>query len=178
MGKKRHRRNWSDEEKRMICAQTKLPGVSVSQVARRYGVNANLVFIWLRDERYQVEPDEADAVRFLPVEVIDTAPPPLSEQADPEIEITLASGQGIAVWGAWLQLELFRDDQLACWQRPVEPLNQFGDAVLSNRVFFTKQLRDQLVKRTLPSPLPARVQEHGKSRLIRLVLQAPREPIF
>ena len=71
MGRKRRRRNWSDEEKRMICAQTKLPGVSVSQVARRYDVNTNLVFIWLRDERYNVEPEEVDVARFLPVEVIE-----------------------------------------------------------------------------------------------------------
>ncbi len=101
MGKKRLRRHWSDEEKRMICAQPKLPGVSVSQVARRYDVNANLVFIWLRDERYHAEPDKADAARFLPVEVIDTAPPPLSEQADPEIEITLASGHRLTVRGGF-----------------------------------------------------------------------------
>ena len=101
MGKKRRRRNWSDEEKRMICAQTKLPGVSVSQVARRYDVNTNLVFIWLRDERYQVEPDEADAARFLPIEVIDTVPTPPSEQADPEIEITLASGHRLTVRGGF-----------------------------------------------------------------------------
>ena len=33
----------------MICGQTRVPGVWVSQVARRYGVNANLVFTWLRD---------------------------------------------------------------------------------------------------------------------------------
>lgn len=64
MGKKRRRRNWSDEEKRMICAQTKMPGVSVSQVARRYDVNANLVFIWLRDERYQAEPEDVGVARF------------------------------------------------------------------------------------------------------------------
>lgn len=58
----------------MICAQTKIPGVSVSQVARRYDMNANLLFIWLRDERYQVDPTELDAARFLPVEVIDAEP--------------------------------------------------------------------------------------------------------
>ncbi len=28
----------------MICAQTRAPGVSVSQIARRYDVNANPVF--------------------------------------------------------------------------------------------------------------------------------------
>jgi transposase len=36
----------------MICAQTRVPCVSVSQVARRYEANANLVFTWLRDRRF------------------------------------------------------------------------------------------------------------------------------
>ena len=40
MAKKRRRWIWEDEEKRRIVAQTRMPGVSVSQVARRYGVNA------------------------------------------------------------------------------------------------------------------------------------------
>ena len=103
MGKKRRRRNWSDEEKRMICAQTKLPGVSVSQVARRYDVNANLVFIWLRDERYQVEPEECDAARFLPVEVIDAQaiPAKTPEPPEPEIDVTLASGHRLTVRGGF-----------------------------------------------------------------------------
>ena len=53
MGKKASgRRFWSAEEKRLICRQARLPGVSVSQVARRYDVNSNLVFTWLRDERF------------------------------------------------------------------------------------------------------------------------------
>ncbi len=49
MARKRRRRIWEDEEKRRIVAQTRVPGVSVSQVARRYDVNANMVFKWLRD---------------------------------------------------------------------------------------------------------------------------------
>ena len=53
MGRKASgRRFWSAEEKRLICRQARLPGVSVSQVARRYDVNSNLVFTWLRDERF------------------------------------------------------------------------------------------------------------------------------
>ncbi|MEM7746059.1 MAG: transposase [Pseudomonadota bacterium] len=44
MAKRRKRRKWSDDEKRMICAQTRLPGISVAQIARRYDVNANQVF--------------------------------------------------------------------------------------------------------------------------------------
>jgi transposase len=39
----RKRRVWSGEEKQAICAQTQVPGVSVSQVARRYNANTNLV---------------------------------------------------------------------------------------------------------------------------------------
>ncbi len=50
-GRQRMRRRWSQEEKRRIVAQTLMPGASVSQVARRYDVNTNLVFTWRRDPR-------------------------------------------------------------------------------------------------------------------------------
>jgi transposase len=35
------RRRWSDDENRSICEQTLTPGVSVAQVARRYGRSQN-----------------------------------------------------------------------------------------------------------------------------------------
>ena len=53
---RRTRRLWTDEEKRSICLQTTAPGVSVAQVARRYTVNANLIFKWLRDPKYRPRP--------------------------------------------------------------------------------------------------------------------------
>jgi transposase len=49
------RRNWDDHEKRIICCQARLPGVSVSQVARGEDMNANLVFTLLRDPRFAPE---------------------------------------------------------------------------------------------------------------------------
>ena len=49
---RRTKRLWTDEEKRSICFQTTAPGVSVAHVARRFAVNANLIFKWLRDPRY------------------------------------------------------------------------------------------------------------------------------
>ena len=52
MGKRRNRRSWSDDEKREICQQTTLPGVSVAQVARRYAMNANMIHTWLKDPRF------------------------------------------------------------------------------------------------------------------------------
>ena len=42
----------------MICAQTRVPGVSVAQVARRYDVNANQVFNWLKEPRFAAEAEE------------------------------------------------------------------------------------------------------------------------
>src|SRR3954464_12103767 len=48
---KRSRRSWSDDEKRKIVAEALLPGASVAEIARRYGVNANLVFNWRRSAR-------------------------------------------------------------------------------------------------------------------------------
>ena len=44
---RRTKRLWTDEEKRSICLQTTAPGVSVAQVARRYAMNANMIFKWL-----------------------------------------------------------------------------------------------------------------------------------
>jgi transposase len=68
---RRAKRLWTDEEKRSICYQTVAPGVSVAQVARRYAVNANMVFKWLRDPRYApAAMASADAPGFLPVEIV------------------------------------------------------------------------------------------------------------
>ena len=95
--RRRVRRFWHDDEKRRIVAQTRVPGVSVSQVARRYDVNANLVFKWLRDPRYQLP--EVDGARFLPVEVV----PERSglQLSDVKIEIVLSNGHRVSVSGAF-----------------------------------------------------------------------------
>lgn len=112
------KRVWSDDEKRTICAQTVTPGVSVAQVARRYSMNANLIFKWLKDPRFApVESgvSAADAVvesNFLPVEI--DAPPleradlaPACNAGDPlccvvsaqRVDITLSDGRRILVEG-------------------------------------------------------------------------------
>jgi transposase len=43
---KRPRRRWSAEAKWRIVDEALLPGASVADIARRHGVNANLVFNW------------------------------------------------------------------------------------------------------------------------------------
>ena len=51
VGGRRSRRSWSDDEKRRIVAEAVLPGASVADIARRHGVNANLVFNWRKIAR-------------------------------------------------------------------------------------------------------------------------------
>jgi len=101
MAKRRRRRNWSDDEKRMICAQSRMPGVSVNQVARRYDENANQVFNWAKDPKFAAS-QEADVASFLPIEVIDRIPTeasPPDEQT--EMQIDVAGGHRLTIKGAF-----------------------------------------------------------------------------
>jgi len=104
------KRFWSDDEKRSICLQARVPGVSVAQVARRYAMNANLIHNWLRDERFAPEDSDCvlDGAAFLPVEIEgpQAAPGhqiaalasdmPLSAQ---RVDITLSDGRRVLVEG-------------------------------------------------------------------------------
>ena len=105
--KYRRRRSWGDDEKAMICEQTRVPGVSVSQVARRYDVNANQVFKWLKEPRFAeaVRPDAETESRFLPVEIINAEPEeastPPADLPTAQLEIELAGGHRLRVSGAY-----------------------------------------------------------------------------
>jgi transposase len=103
---RRTKRLWTDEEKRSICFQTAAPGVSVAQVARRYAVNANMVFKWLRDPRYTPEPasvpSQPEGMRFLPVEIVAEAKAPATTpSAENHIEIELAGGHRMRISGSY-----------------------------------------------------------------------------
>ena len=103
MAKRGKRRNWSVDEKRMICAQTRVRGVSVSQVARRYDVNANQVFNWLKEPRFaDAEPPEAGTA-FLPVEITEPRDMPvLSDRTEPgTLEIDLCGGHRLRITGTY-----------------------------------------------------------------------------
>lgn len=104
---RRTKRLWTDEEKRSICFQTAAPGVSVAQVARRYAVNANLIFKWLRDPRFAPDPAlvpaPSEEARFLPVEIVAEAKaaPMTVPAADNHIEIELAGGHRMRISGSY-----------------------------------------------------------------------------
>ena len=111
LAKKRVRRTWSNDEKRSICLQTLAPRVSSAQVARRYGMNANLIFKWLKDPRFQPDDLEIEEAAFLPVEIstefeatLPTEPQSMPERdsysrSGPRIEIVTVDGHRLTVEG-------------------------------------------------------------------------------
>ncbi|MFU8778665.1 MAG: IS66-like element accessory protein TnpA [Roseovarius sp.] len=113
-GKKgQKKRVWSDEEKRSICTQARVRGVSVAQVARRYAMNTNLIHKWLRDPRFSsadqaVDLPEPEGATFLPIEVMGMTPAPAAPISfNPStgtvtaqrIDIMLSDGRRILVEG-------------------------------------------------------------------------------
>jgi transposase len=100
------RRSWNQEQKWAIVAEVDA-GASVSQVARRHGLNPGLLFRWRRKLRAKpgavaMEPDNGvpastrpPAQRFVPVML---PPPDAAPPAKPStIEIVIAGGRTVRV---------------------------------------------------------------------------------
>jgi transposase len=51
LGGVERRRRWSSDEKTRIVEETLVPGAKISEVARRNGISASLVFTWRRQAR-------------------------------------------------------------------------------------------------------------------------------
>jgi transposase len=73
VSERRHRRRWTVEQKRRIIEETRASGASVSVVARRYDINANLLFKWKREaEAGQLggAPAAAETADLVPIGVV------------------------------------------------------------------------------------------------------------
>ena len=94
---RRRRRLWSDEEKRRIVAETLEPGASVSIVARRHDLNANMLFTWRRQIGTSTLLPAGDTMTFVPAAIAaETAPAVLPESpVTGRMEIVLADGDRI-----------------------------------------------------------------------------------
>lgn len=64
MGKRRARRQFSADFRRRVVSKPYAAGTSMSVVARRHDINANLLFRWRDDLRYAFHEQS-----FLPVEI-------------------------------------------------------------------------------------------------------------
>src|SRR5450432_920665 len=74
-GERHGRRVWSDDEKRRIIAETFAPGASVSIVARRHDLNANMLFTWRRQIGAGALLPAGNAVTFVPAAITTEAAP-------------------------------------------------------------------------------------------------------
>ncbi len=83
-----------------MIAESLAPGASVSKVAQRYGVNANLLFTWRRQQAGAAANGD-EPVKLLPVTVAEAEAPAASPVATPELvgrmEIVLSGGERIIV---------------------------------------------------------------------------------
>lgn len=99
------RRRWRPEEKQRVLAELEVPGVTVTEVARRHDISRGLIWTWRRQARRGSAPMDANA-GFLPMRIAPEALPSSSMQgvklevpADTTIEIKLADGTTIRVGG-------------------------------------------------------------------------------
>ena len=101
------RRQFSEDAKRRILGEASRPGGSLSEVARRYGIDLRLLFPWRR--ALGLEPTR-EPITFLPVQIADeatsaierrdvgcqpTAPSIIVERAAVGIEIELIGGRRV-----------------------------------------------------------------------------------
>jgi transposase len=85
-----------------MVAESLEPGASVSKVAQRYGVNANLLFTWRRQAFGGSANGETEPVKLVPVAVVaeaQAASPARVATAEPmgRMEIVLSGGARIIV---------------------------------------------------------------------------------
>jgi transposase len=92
----RRRRFWSSDEKRRMVAESFTPGASVSTVAQRYGVNANLLFTWRRRDARSATSSGAEQLELVSVRVADERAPAAPEPVG-RMEIVLTAGERILV---------------------------------------------------------------------------------
>jgi transposase len=99
-GARRRRRAWTLEQKRQIVAATQAPGASISVVAQRHDVNANLLFTWRRQLAAATLANASKVAGFVPALI---APPAarssstMDTAAAGRMEIVLASGDRVIV---------------------------------------------------------------------------------
>lgn len=108
---RRQRRNWTDEEKARILAESAEPDVNISALARRWGVNRGLLNVWRREagltSRRSAQAGAQQAM-FVPVTVVGERTPPQSASSDiasvasGRIEIEIA-GARMTVMGSVAQ---------------------------------------------------------------------------
>lgn len=80
---RRQRRSYTAEEKARIVAESAAPGVNISEVARRNGVNRGLLTVWRREAGVVAEAAPMQTPLFVPVTVAEETTPAPPEDRRP-----------------------------------------------------------------------------------------------
>jgi transposase len=99
-GAKRRRRVRPEDEKRRIVAETYERGASVSEVARRHDLNANLLFSWRRVMGPVASTSADEPTRFVPAVIsteVEAASTPVPPPPAGPMEIVLVDGDRVIV---------------------------------------------------------------------------------
>ena len=94
LGGLERRRRWSQDDKTRIVEETLVPGAKVTEVARRNGVAASVVFTWRRQARTV----EKAGVCFAPLQITSEGERPdtkLLSEDDRRVRSVLASRPGL-----------------------------------------------------------------------------------
>ena len=97
---KRRRRVRPEDEKRRIVAETYERGASVSAVARRHDLNANLLFSWRRVMGLVASASADEPTRFVPAVIgseVEAASTPVPPPPAGAMEIVLVDGDRVIV---------------------------------------------------------------------------------
>lgn len=89
------RRTFSEVEKQRLVDEASRPGVTLSQVARRYGIDRRVLFRWKEVLRPKEPKAEPSPPVFAPVQVMDAAAVETPAMPSPAIEIELAGGRRV-----------------------------------------------------------------------------------
>ncbi|MDE4553315.1 transposase [Sinorhizobium meliloti SM11] len=99
---RRQRRNWTDEEKARILAESAEPHVNISAIARRWGVNRGLLNVWRREAGLISQRSAkacAQEAMFVPVTVVgdrtssESSPSDVAHYAAGRIEIEITGAR-------------------------------------------------------------------------------------
>lgn len=99
----RQRRRYTQAFKRQVIEETFSSDESVSVVARRYDLNANLLFNWRRQYQAGALSGAAEETALLPIRVataMDERPEPKHTDRGAELEVVLAQGHRVRIRGA------------------------------------------------------------------------------
>jgi transposase len=107
VGRRRaQRRVYTLEEKVRVVAEANECGASVADVARRHGINANLLFNWRRQHQRGILEEHTRQIKLLPVQVTAAVAPPHEDRRgistredDGRIEILLAKDVRVTIIG-------------------------------------------------------------------------------